>query len=191
MEDLVEKFSIEKLNPSPAAINFSKLDHFNGLHIRNLTAEDLATRIQPFFEAAGIFPDFDRMVKIAAALQVRMVTLDEAVEKAGFFFQEEVHPVVEDLIAKKMTAAESAQAAQEAYDLLAELPALDHDTAEQPLRDLADQLGIKAGQLFSILRVAVTGQRVSPPLFESMEIIGREKVLTRLQNAMDLLANAG
>ncbi|HBY06294.1 MAG TPA: glutamate--tRNA ligase [Chloroflexi bacterium] len=187
MPDLIEKFSIEKLNPSPAAINFSKLDHFNGLHIRNLNTDDLAQRLLPFFERAGINADLDTLRKIAPVLQVRLVTLDESVEKAAFFFQAEVHPAPEDLIAKKMSAAESALAAQRAYDLLANLPEITHETAEEPMRQLAEDMGIKVGQLYGIVRVAVTGQIVSPPLFESMEIIGREKSLIRIKNAIDIL----
>ena len=189
LADLIEKFSIEKLNPSPAAINFSKLDHFNGLHIRNLELSDLAQRMLPFFEKAGIKADLETLEKIAAILQVRMVTLDEAVEKAGFFFQDEVHPKLEDLIAKKLTATESAEVARKAYDLLSGLPEITHESAEQPMRDLAAEMDVKVGQLFSIVRVAVTGQRVSPPLFESMEIIGREKSLERLQKAIMILEN--
>jgi glutamyl-tRNA synthetase len=187
MADLIEKFSLEKLNPSPAAINFSKLDHFNGLHIRNLRVEDLAERMQPFFEKAGFHPDKETLRKIAQILQVRMVTLDEGVEKAGFLFQDEVHPEPEALIAKKLSAAESAHLAREAYNLLKGLPEITHESAEEPMRNLAERLGVKAGQLFNVVRVAVTGQRVSPPLIESMEIIGREKSLERLDNAINIL----
>ncbi len=187
LPDLIEKFSIEKLNPSPAAINFSKLDHFNGLHIRNLQVNDLAVRLLPFFENAGISPDIETLRKIAAALQVRLVTLDEAVEKAGFFFQDEVNPAPDALIPKGLTAAESAMVAQKAFDLLSGLPEITYESAEQPMRDLAADLNVKVGQLFGVVRVAVTGQRVSPPLFESMEIIGRQKSLERLQNAIEVL----
>jgi glutamyl-tRNA synthetase len=187
LEDLVGKFSVEKLNPSPAAINFSKLDHFNGLHIRTLQVNDLANRLYPFFEKAGYQPDMERLRKIAAILQVRMVTLDEGVEKAGIFFEDDVHPAPDDLIPKKLNANESAEIARQAYSLLSDLPEITHERAEQPMRDLAEELNVKAGQLFSVVRVAVTGQRVSPPLFESMEIIGREKSLGRLENAIRML----
>ena len=189
MEDLIEKFNIQKLTPSPAAINFSKLDHFNGLHIRSLQVGDLADRLLPFFEQAGFQPDMETLQKIAAILQVRLVTLDEAVEKAGFFFQDEVQPEPEALIAKKLTAAESAEIARSAYKLLVGLPEITHESAEQPMRNLAAELGVKVGQLFSVVRVAVTGQRVSPQLFASMEIIGREKSLERLENAICILEN--
>jgi glutamyl-tRNA synthetase len=93
-----------------------------------------------------------------------------------------------------MTAEQSAQAARRAYDILASLAEIDAETAEQPLRDLADGLGLNPGQLFGILRVAVTGQTVSPPLFESMAVIGKAKVLQRIQDAiaaLDAMDSAG
>ncbi len=187
LPDLVNKFALERLNPSPAAINFSKLDHFNGLHIRALDVDDLARRVKPFFEHAGYRVDDKKLLEITPIIQERLVTLDDAPEKAGFFFQEEVYPDPEDLIGKNMTPAGSAQAAQKAYQVLKALPDLGHETAEAPLRSLADELGLKAGQLFGIIRVAVTGQKVSPPLFESMEIIGKDFVLQRLHNAISIL----
>ncbi|HZD55660.1 MAG TPA: glutamate--tRNA ligase [Anaerolineales bacterium] len=187
MADLIEKFSLDRLNPSPAAINFSKLDHFNGLHIHNLEIPDLTRRLQPFFEAAGYQVEESQLARITPIIQERIATLEEAVEIAGFFFEEQVHPNPEELTGKKMEAAASAQAARLAYERLAALPEITAETAEQPLRDLADELGLKAGQLFGILRMAVTGQRVSPPLFESMAIVGKEKVLERIQNAIEML----
>jgi glutamyl-tRNA synthetase len=98
-----------------------------------------------------------------------------------------VQPEPDELIGKKMTPAESAAAARRAYDVLAALPEISVVSAEEPLRALADELGLKAGQLFGILRVAVTGQRVSPPLFESMQIVGKQKTLERIQRAIAML----
>jgi glutamyl-tRNA synthetase len=189
MQDLIDKFSLDRLNPSPAAINFSKLDHFNGLHIRNLSVAELATRIKPFLQKAGYEVKEEKLEDIASSLQVRLHTLEEAPEKAGFFFEEQVEPKAGELIGKKMSAAQSAQAAQQVYRILESLEEISPETAEQPLRNLADQLDLKAGQLFGILRVAITGQKVSPPLFESMAIIGKKKVLERINNAVIMLRN--
>ena len=187
MEDLIEKFSLDRLNPAPAAINFSKLDHFNGLHIRALPPQELAERLKPFFVKAGLTVDEAKLERIAPIIQERIGTLDEAPEIAGFFFEEDVQPVPEELIGKKMTAQESAKAARRAYQVLESLPEINVETAEGPLRALAEELGLKAGQLFGILRVAVTGQKVSPPLFESMAIVGKQKVLERIQEAIEIL----
>jgi len=184
---LIEKFSIERLNPSPAAINFSKLDHFNGLHIRSLKSADLAARLKPYFEAAGFQVDDETLAQITPIIQERMVTLEDGPIMAGFFFEEKVHPKPEELVGKKMTPLESAAAARRACDILAELPEITPESAEAPLRTVAEELGLKAGQLFGILRVAVTGQRVSPPLIESMAIIGRDKILERLREAVAIL----
>ncbi|MCZ7551141.1 MAG: glutamate--tRNA ligase family protein [Anaerolineales bacterium] len=187
LADLIEKFSLERLNPSPAAINFTKLDHFNGLHIRSLSPEDLAGRVRPFLEAAGYSVDPDRLLRIAPIIQERLVTLDDAVQMAGFFFQAEVHPEPADLAGAKMSPAESAAALRRAYDLIAGVDDIKLETVEPCMRLLADELGLSSGQLFGMIRVAVTGQRVSPPLFQSLEIIGKPLTLQRLEQAIVLL----
>ncbi len=187
MDDLVEKFSLENLNPSPAAINYSKLDHFNGLHIRRLAVEDLAQRMKPYFEAAGFQVEDGVLLRITPLLQNRIVTLDDAPEMGGFFFKEEVRPATEILVGQKLSLEQAAEIARSAYKLLEELPEITHETAEQPLRDLAQELGLSAGQVFGVLRAAVTGQTVSPPLFESMAVIGKETVIERIRQAAEVL----
>ncbi len=187
MHDLIDKFDLGKLNPSPAAIDFKKLDHFNGLHIRALAPKDLAKRLVPYFEKAGYTVDAGQLAPIIPIIQTRMTTLDEGPELAGFFFREEIAPPVEMLVGKDMTAAQSAAAVRKAVEILEVLPEFSAANAEAPMRAVAEELGLKAGQFFGILRNAVTGQEVSPPLFESMEIIGRDVVLGRLKRAISEL----
>ena len=187
MQDLIQKFDLDKLNPSPAAIDFKKLDHFNGLHIRALPSKELAKRLLPYFEKAGIQVDAGQLAPIMPLIQTRMTTLDEGPGLAGFFFKEVNLPPVEMLVGKGMTAAASAAALRKATGILEVLPEFNAASAEEPMRAVADELGLKAGQLFGILRNVVTGQEISPPLFESMEIVGREKVLARLQAAIAAL----
>jgi glutamyl-tRNA synthetase len=187
LSDLIEKFSIDHLNPSPAAINFTKFDYFDGLHIRALTDEDLAQRVKPFFVEHGYVVDDKKLLKIAPIIKERIGTLDEAVPMAGFFFNKDVNPVREELIAKGLTAEQSAEAARQALKLLSSFSTIELSIVEPPMRELAEQLQLSIGQLFGILRVAVTGQKVSPPLFESMEIIGREVVLERIKRAIEIL----
>ncbi len=98
-----------------------------------------------------------------------------------------MEPNPDELIAKGLDAKQSAEIARKAHEILSSLPGLSHETAEPPMREYVEGSGWSAGQVFGIVRVAVTGQKVSPPLFESMEIIGREKVLERLQKAIELL----
>ena len=102
-------------------------------------------------------------------------------------FLEMLDVLNEDLIAKGLDARQSAEIARQAFEILRALPELSHQTAEPPMRAYVERSGFSASQVFGILRVAVTGQKVSPPLFESIEIIGKDKVLERLEQAMALL----
>jgi glutamyl-tRNA synthetase len=187
LPELIDKFSLDKLNPSPAAINFSKLDHFNGLHIRSLEPVDLAARVKPFFIESGYTVEDSKLLQIAPIIQQRIVTLEDAVPMAGFFFRKDIEPVPADLVGADLTPRESAEAIRQAYKLLSSLPQITIEIAEPPMRQLAENLGLSAGQLFGIMRMAVTGQKISPPLFESMQIIGKGEVLSRLDRAIKLL----
>ncbi len=187
LDEMIARFDLAHLNPAPAAVDFKKLDHFNGLHIRRLSVDDLAARMKPFFIEAGYPVDDDKLRQIAPLLQPRLKTLRDAPIVGGVFFEETVSPNPEELIGKKMTAPDSAEAARRAVSILSGLTEITHETAEPPMRALAGELGLKAGQLFGILRVAVTGRKVSPPLFETMDIIGRDEVLRRVEQAVALL----
>jgi glutamyl-tRNA synthetase len=185
LEDLVSKFSLSSLNPAPAAINFSKLDHFNGLHIRNLDQTRLAKEVKPHLIRAGYTVDDVKLNQMMPIVQERLVTLDDIIPFGGFFFKEDIRPEPQDLIGSRMTASESAKAVREVLKIMYALDQL--EPVELMLRNLADEMGYSVGQIFGIIRVAVTGQKVSPPLFESMAIIGRETVIRRLQDAVEML----
>ncbi|MGD0172850.1 MAG: glutamate--tRNA ligase [Anaerolineales bacterium] len=191
LEELVRRFELTRLNPSPAAISFEKADHFNGTHIRLLSVEDLAARLKPVFEKAGYTADGERLRKVAAVVQVRIITLDDAVAMGGFFFRDEVHPEAPDLIGKGFTPAQSADALRAARVLLAADPDFESTKDEEALRALAERLGCKPGVLFGMMRAAITGQTVSPPLFASMDIVGRQTYLARLEAAEELLRKMG
>lgn len=187
LDQMIARFSIDHLTPSPAAINFQKLDHFNGTHIRLLPTEELAARLKPYFLADGLAVNEDTLLKIVPLIRERLVTLDDCLAFGAFFFRDTVQPTRADLIAKDLDAAQSAAIARTAHQILAAQPDLSHARAEPPMRAYVEQSGLSPNQVFGIVRVAVTGQKVSPPLFESMEIIGREKVLERLEKAAQML----
>ncbi len=187
MNQMVDRFSIDSLTPSPAAINFQKLDHFNATHIRLLTTEDLAARLKPYFTRQNLAVNDDTLLKIIPLIRERLITLDDCLAFGSFFFMEDVTPLAEDLIAKGLDAKQSAEIAKKSYEILSSLSSIDHATAEPPMRAYVEESGLNANQVFGILRVATTGQKVSPPLFESMEIIGREKCLQRIKNAIAIL----
>ena len=189
LDELIDKFSLEKLNPSPAAINFSKLDHFNGLHIRNLDLADFTARIKPWFIKAGYSPDDEVLFQVAGIIQNRTKKLNEVVEMAGFFFQDEVNLAMDRVITAKLKKSLALTAAQGILSIFHSLPEITQENAETPLRKLAEDLGIKAGQVFGLLREILTGQKVSPPIFDIIPILGREKVLTRLEEAVESIQN--
>ena len=184
LSDMIRRFDLQHLTASPAAINFAKLDHFNGTHIRLLSDADLAGRIKPFFEKAGLPVTDALLTRIAPLLKVRLTTLDEALDLAGFFFRDDVRPDPQELVAKGLTPSQSLEAARASLRVLEGCDPLTVASAEPPMRMLVEQLGFSAGQVFGIVRMAVTGQKVSPPLFESMEIVGRDAVLRRMRAAV-------
>jgi len=187
LDQMIERFSVDHLTASPAAINFQKLDHFNATHIRLLTNEDLSARIKPYFTGTDLEVRDETLLKVTPLIRERLVTLDDCLAFASFFFRETVGPNPEDLVAKGLDAKQSAEIARKAYEILSGLKEVAHTVAEPPMRAYVEESGFSASQVFGILRVAVTGQKVSPPLFESMEVIGREKVLERIRRAAEIL----
>jgi len=187
LSELQQTFTLDRLNPSPATVDFSKLDYFQGKRMRQLSTAEVAAGIKPHLLTAGLQPDDTTLLKIVPLIQERIVTFDEAPQWAGFFFRLDVSPDPADLVEKKVSSAESLESLLQAHTTLAALTAFERDPAEQALRALADKLGLKVGQLLTPVRVAVSGQRVSPPLFETLEILGRQTTLQRIENAANLL----
>jgi glutamyl-tRNA synthetase len=156
----------------------------------------LLERLLPFWQRAGLVPDpcpddvREMLRKIVPHVQERLKRLDEVAEWTAFLFREIAPPPADKLVGKKMTPEESLEALRRARDLLAQVEPFEAEALEQPMRALADDLELKAGQLFGIVRWAVTGQKVAPPLFGSLAVLGREKTLKRLDAAEAVLAAA-
>jgi glutamyl-tRNA synthetase len=190
LKDMIARFDINNLTPSPSAIDFTKLDHFNATHIRLLSISDLADRIKPYFLRKSLPVDDAKLIQIIPLIRERLVTLDDCIPFAAWFFKDTIEPIKADLVARNLTAIQSAQVARKSLEILAALPELTSAYAEPPMRALVEQLNLSPSQVFGILRVAVTGQTVSPPLFESMEIVGKEEVLKRVKMAIRILEKA-
>lgn len=187
LDDMITRFDIHNLTPSPAAINFDKLDHFNATHIRLLSTDDLAARIKPYFLQEGLEVDDTILLRIVPLIRERLVTLDDSLPFAAWFFKKSIIPNPVDLIAKDLTAVQSVNIFRQAYQILNMLPNIDPANVEPPMRALVKHLGLSPNQVFGIIRVAVTGQTVSPPLFDSMGVVGKEKVLERIKTAIEIL----
>jgi len=186
-EELVQKFSIEGLNASPARFDYDKLDWMAGVYMREADVDELAERLLPVYREAGLDADLETVKQIVPLLQPRIKKLTDALPLSSFFFEDEIQIDPDLLIANKMDAASSLHALQRAREVLAQVEPFTPEGLEQPLRDLADALDVRVGPLFGILRGAVTGQRVSPPLFESMSILGRERTLQQVDKGIELL----
>jgi len=196
-EELIERFDLFRVNRASAAFSYKKLDWMNGVYIRSLTEKELLGRLLPFWQQAGMVPDpcpeetRAMLQRVVPLVQERLKRLDEVVEWTAFLFREVETPPAEKLVGKKMTPEESLTALRRTRSVLAEVEPFEPETMEPALRALADELKLKAGQLFGIARWAVTGQKVAPPLFGSLAIIGREIVLARLEAAEAVLDPKG
>lgn len=185
VEETIERFDLRRVNPAASVFPIEKLDWLNGVYIREMDPQRLARLLLPVFERAGYRVDLDRLVRVVPLVQPRIKTLNDAIPVAGFFFAEEFEPAPPDaLIQPKMDAAQTLDALRQARDTLAALPDFSAATQEPALRALAQQLGLKPGQLFGVLRMATTAQQVAPPLFETMEILGRDESLRRIDLAI-------
>jgi glutamyl-tRNA synthetase len=190
LEELEKLFSMEKINKAPAVFDYQKLDWFNGSYIRGMKPEEFAAAAKPYLVEAGfVKADASQdalLAGIGPLVQERVKLLSEVPPMVRFIFEEPAAPKAEDLLPKKTTPAAARTALERLEALLPSLGA----TAEQneaPLRALAEELGMKLGDMLMPLRVAVTGSKVSPPLFESIHVMGIEKARGRVAKAIAVL----
>jgi glutamyl-tRNA synthetase len=176
-DELVGRFSLERVSPSPAQFDYAKLDWMNGVYIRALAADAFAHALLLWLGEQGYDWDAELVRKAAPLVHEKIQRLDEFPAYAGFLFHE-VTPDPADLDGGAPVVA----AAREA---LAGLEPFTAETIEAALRGVLETLGLKPRQGFQPIRVAVTGSRVSPGLFESIELLGREATLRRLDTAFD------
>lgn len=188
LEDLAKEFELERVNKAGAIFDMNKLDWYNGYYIRHISTENLAQRVVPFLEKAGIeVSDQDYLVECTALVQERMKTLAEAPELLDFFFTEPNYDK-ELLIPRKSDVETTKKALIKCREVVEALEAWEHDPLEKALRNAAEELGIKSGQLLWPLRAALTGKSASPGAFEVTLVLGKNEVLKRLDLALDKLS---
>jgi glutamyl-tRNA synthetase len=182
--ELIERFGLDRVNASPAIWNYEKLDHFNGSYIRLLSVEDLAGRLRPFLEAAGYRVEKEKLLAVVPLIRERITRLGDAVAVADFFFLEELPPYnPADLIPPKGDAKLALAVLERARQVLAKAD-FQRESLEAALRPEAEALGLKPGSMFQPIRVAACGRKAAPPLFETLEVLGREVCLKRLDQAI-------
>lgn len=192
VEEAIERFDGSHINPANSAFPFDKLVWMNGVYMREkLSAEELAERLKPVFEDAGLTVDEKKLHVITPAIQTRIETLKDAVDIAGFVFADTFEPAsVDDHVQKKMDVPKTKHVLELAYDALKDMDFSDPEAMEQPMRDLAKENGYKFGQLAGTLRTSTTAQRIAPPLFDSFAALGKDETLRRIQLSIKLMDEA-
>ena len=186
--DLVRRFGLERVLSSPAVFDVQKLDWMNGVYMRSMTHEELAHRLLPLLEASlpkdaprPIDPAY--LAAIVPLEQERLKTLSDAPDLLSFFFVEQPRYNPMRIIRKGMARDGAREAIDRSLRAAEALDEWDAPALERAYRALADELGLTSGQLFGALRVAVTGREAAPPLFDTMAVLGKQRVVARLRAA--------
>ena len=182
-EELIKAFSIEHLGASGGTFDPNKLSWMNGVYIRNLSDAEFTKRVMPDIEASGLKFDQKSWELILPHVRERMKALTEVVPMVDFLFMDQVTPDAKELVKNF-----SSDRAKEILDLAAKridvLPEFSVVAVDAAMRELVTETGEKLGHVFHLLRIAVTGKTITPPLFESMVALGREKTKARLLSAI-------
>jgi glutamyl-tRNA synthetase len=198
LDELAAAFTLEGVNRANAVVNFSdetpfdaKAVHLNAEHIRALAVDELSQRLGPFFAQAGLAASPEKLLAITPLIRERIKLLKDAVAAADFFFVQEL-PKYDptELVPQKGDAALAHRILEHAQQVLSTI-AFDHESLDQALRASASHLGLKAGQAFQPIRVAVCGRKNAPPLFETMAVLGRDVCLARIRQAEANLQSLG
>jgi len=209
-QELVDAFSLEGINRANAVVNFKETAEqqtsvgrvpspansipeetfdpkalwLNAEHIRGLSVEDLSLRLLPIVREAGFEVPLEKMLRITPLIRERIKLLSEVRTAADFFFVDQLPPYDRaELIPQKGDAAMAKRVLDKAQTVLAGVE-FKHDPLDQALRAAAQELGVKAGQMFQPIRVAVCGRKNAPPLFETLEVLGKEITLPRIDQAI-------
>jgi glutamyl-tRNA synthetase len=176
--------SSEARNPYPEETFDPKALWLNAEHIRGLTVEDLTDRLLPIVKAAGFPVTHEKMLRITPLIRERIKLLRDVLTAADFFFVDQLPPYdLAELIPQKGDAAMALKVLQKAQAVLVDVE-FKHDPLDHALRAASQELGVKAGQMFQPIRVAVCGRKNAPPLFETLEVLGKEKALERIHQAI-------
>jgi glutamyl-tRNA synthetase len=177
-DELVERFTLERVGASPATFDYAKLDWMNGVYLRGLPAGEYADRVVTYLREQGSDWAEERVRATAEIVQEKIGRLDEFAGFAGFLF----HPVEPDpalLDGRILSAAETA---------LANVDPWTAEAIEEALKKVCEELGEKPRTVYAPIRVAVTGSRVSPGLYESLELLGRDESLARIRAGVEAAA---
>lgn len=187
IEEAVERFTLEDVNPAPARLPYSKLDWINGQYIQEMDDVELAKAIRPFLEEAGFEVNADSLLLVIPAMKTRLKRLPDAIDFLRFLF--EPQPLTEtavELTHKQLPEDQAKAAYTAAYEYVQSIDSFDLDDLSARMMAIGESHtnNGKAGPFLGKLRLAMTGQKVSPPLFESMMAMGKARVTNRLEEIL-------
>jgi glutamyl-tRNA synthetase len=190
LKEALPRFELKDINPAPSRLNYTKLDWLNGQYIQEMEPVALAKTVKPFLDAAGLEVNPAALLAVMPPMSKRLRRLPEAIEFLRFLFDDvPMELAAEQLTHKKMPLKAARQAFQETRDLVAAIEPYDVETLSPALMAIGEKAAEngKAGPFLGTARLAMTAQQVSPPLFESMVALGRERTLARLDEVIELL----
>ncbi|MGB3716089.1 MAG: glutamate--tRNA ligase [Candidatus Promineifilaceae bacterium] len=190
LEEAIPRFDLADVNPSETRLPYEKLDWLNGLYIQEMDPFDLAVALKPFLEDAGYEVDLAALAMVTPSLSIRLKRLTDAIPLLRFLYIDDpFESQVEELTDKKLDLEAARQAFSQSRDFVAAIEPYDLESIGTGLFEIGERntLNGKAGPYLGKMRLALTGQRVSPPLFESMLAMGRERVLARLDQLIEIL----
>lgn len=188
LDELKQRFTLERVNNAGGVFSYDKLKWMNGMYIRSLAPADLQSRLKPFLTAAGLDVDDTKLERITPHIQPRLELLPDAIPLVSFLFKDKIDRDIPAMLKKGMDAATAKRICERAAEMFAELPSFDAASAEAALRKLAEEFGLATGPVFIVIRIAITGQKVTPPLFESIYALGQQQSIQRLEEAAGILA---
>ena len=190
-DELISNFDPHRVSRSDAVFDFDKLVWLNGQHIRNSPEGKVAEALAHYWQAAppgfDIQPDADSVSEVVPLVVERLKTLDDAAPLVKFVFSKDIQLDPEQVVQRGMDPEGTRRILEAAHKGLADLECFEAGPIESVLRPMAAELGVKVGQLLGTLRVATTGQKVSPPIFESLEVLGRDRSLELIEKAAEQL----
>ena len=195
--EIISEFDLSKINSSSAIFDINKLEWMNGVYIRGLDDINIIEKVIPILESTdesiGLPKKVKRpldksyLIKIIPLIKERIRTLNEVTEMIDFFYEDNIKNTVDNIIIKKFNSKDSIKILNKSIDVLNQTKLFNSESLEANFRTLVEREKMKPGQLFTSLRYALSGKKIAPPLFDTMEVLGKDKCIQRVSASITLL----
>ncbi|MCB0319881.1 MAG: glutamate--tRNA ligase, partial [Bdellovibrionales bacterium] len=188
-EELIERFSLEQVNSASAVFEYEKLNWMNGVYIRALSPSDFIERVRPFFDRSQSRVDLAELGPLVPALQERARTLAEVPALVEFLEAKPLHREIDQMISKKLSIEDAQRLLASILEAFRSLESFTIESMESALNEVAVRLEMKAGNAFLVTRIATLGKKATPPLFESLLVMGRGLAIERIEETLESCRN--